>query len=92
MGVYSIAALFLISFSYWNVFPVLGIFVFSAVVLLPLLIPIAVTDDGIKNANMNNTQSVGTFSELDNLSMGNINVSNINVLFDKDFVNHVFFL
>lgn len=53
---------------------VLGIFVFSAVVLLPLLIPIAVTDDGIKNANMNNTQSVGTFSELDNLSMGNINL------------------
>uniref|UniRef100_A0A9I9CQL0 CSC1-like protein ERD4 n=1 Tax=Cucumis melo TaxID=3656 RepID=A0A9I9CQL0_CUCME len=53
---------------------VLGIFVLSAVVLLPVLIPIAVTDDGIKNAKMNNTQSVGTFSELDNLSMGNINL------------------
>ena len=58
-------------------FPVLGIFVLSAVVLLPVLMPVAATDDGIKNAKKNDTLSVGTFNELDRLSMGNVNVSNI---------------
>lgn len=58
----------------------------SAVILLPVLIPVAVTDDGIKNAAKNSTLSAGTFSELDNLSIGNVNVSNTHVLFDNDFV------
>ncbi|XP_022925887.1 CSC1-like protein ERD4 [Cucurbita moschata] len=53
---------------------VLGIFVLSAVVLLPVLIPVAATDDGIKNAKKNDTLSVGTFNELDRLSMGNVNL------------------
>ncbi|KAE8656193.1 CSC1-like protein ERD4 [Hibiscus syriacus] len=47
---------------------VLGIFVLSGVVLLPVLLPIAATD-GVKNAH---STSNGTFNDLDKLSMANI--------------------
>ncbi|XP_057428777.1 CSC1-like protein ERD4 [Lotus japonicus] len=47
---------------------VLGILVICGVVLLPVLLPVAVTDDGGKSQ----TTSKGTFGELDNLSMANI--------------------
>ncbi|XP_016439858.1 CSC1-like protein ERD4 [Nicotiana tabacum] len=47
----------------------LGIFVFSGVVLLPVLLPVASTDHSIKAAN---TTSKGTFNELDRLSMGHV--------------------
>ncbi|KAL1288911.1 hypothetical protein AAHE18_20G018600 [Arachis hypogaea] len=46
---------------------VLGILVFSGMILLPVLLPVAVTDDGGSQ-----TTSKGTFSELDKLSMANI--------------------
>ncbi|OIT37943.1 PREDICTED: CSC1-like protein ERD4 [Nicotiana attenuata] len=47
----------------------LGIFVFSGIVLLPVLLAVASTDHSIKAAN---TTSKGTFNELDSLSMGHI--------------------
>lgn len=50
--------------------PVLGILVLSGMILLPVLLPVAVTDDGGKTQ----TTSNGTFTELDKLSMGNITV------------------
>ncbi|KAL8108404.1 hypothetical protein AgCh_024751 [Apium graveolens] len=46
----------------------LGILVISGLVLLPLLLPLAVTDQG----KSNETTSNGTFTDLDKLSMGNI--------------------
>ncbi|KAL1833987.1 hypothetical protein ACET3Z_003638 [Daucus carota] len=46
----------------------LGILVFAGLVLLPLLLPLAVTDHG----KSNKTTSNGTFTDLDKLSMGNI--------------------
>ncbi|KAL1205082.1 CSC1-like protein ERD4 [Cardamine amara subsp. amara] len=53
---------------------VLGIYAFSGVLLLPILLPLAATDDGIKNdaKNATDTTSKGTFNQLDHLSMGNI--------------------
>ncbi|KAJ1414198.1 Calcium-dependent channel, 7TM region, putative phosphate [Sesbania bispinosa] len=47
---------------------VFGILVLSGIILLPVLLPLAVTDDGGKKQ----TTSKGTFNELDKLSMGNI--------------------
>ena len=49
----------------------LGIFVLSGLVLLPVLLPVAATDVGVKIAK---TTSNGTFSDLDKLSMGNVKV------------------
>ena len=65
---------------FWNSFflinvPVLGILVLSGIVLLPVLLPIAATDDGGKKQAK--TTSNGTFSDLDKLSMANIGVSYI---------------
>ena len=42
----------------------------SGAVLLPVLLPVAITDKGVKSNS--STTSNGTFSELDKLSMGNI--------------------
>lgn len=53
---------------------VLGIFVLSGIILLPALLPVAATDDSIKAAGKHTT-SIGTFNDLDKLSMGNITVS-----------------
>ncbi|XP_061370020.1 CSC1-like protein ERD4 [Gastrolobium bilobum] len=47
---------------------VFGILVLSGIILLPVLLPVAVTDDGVKKQ----TTSARTFNELDHLSMGNI--------------------
>ena len=52
--------------------PVLGILVLSGVVLLPVLLPVAATEDGAKTSSK--TTSNGTFSDLDKLSMANIEV------------------
>lgn len=49
----------------------LGILLISGLVLLPILLPVAVTDHG-KNGRNGKTTSNGTFSDLDKLSMGNI--------------------
>ncbi|CAN8303880.1 unnamed protein product [Cochlearia groenlandica] len=53
---------------------VLGIFALSGAILLPILLPLASTDDGIKASirNTTDTTSKGTFSQLDNMSMANI--------------------
>lgn len=51
---------------------VLGILVLSGLILLPVLLPVAATDDGVKITKSKNTNQ--TFSDLDNLSMGNIEV------------------
>ncbi|XP_050287838.1 CSC1-like protein ERD4 [Quercus robur] len=48
---------------------VLGILVLSGLVLLPVLLPVAATDDGVKTAS---TTSNGTFNDLDKLAMGNV--------------------
>uniref|UniRef100_A0A2N9G9G5 CSC1/OSCA1-like 7TM region domain-containing protein n=1 Tax=Fagus sylvatica TaxID=28930 RepID=A0A2N9G9G5_FAGSY len=48
---------------------VLGILVLSGLVLLPVLLPVAATDDNGKSAA---TTSNGTFSDLEKLSMGNV--------------------
>ncbi|GMI86004.1 early-responsive to dehydration 4 [Hibiscus trionum] len=50
---------------------VLGILVLSGIVLLPVLLPVASTDDGLRK-NGNTTTSKGTFNDLDKLSMANI--------------------
>ena len=49
----------------------LGILVLSGLVLLPVLLPVAATDDNGKSAA---TTSNGTFSDLEKLSMGNVKV------------------
>ncbi|CAL9216787.1 unnamed protein product [Arabidopsis halleri] len=52
---------------------VLGIFACSGLLLLPTLLPLAATDNNLKNTkNGTDTTSKGTFSQLDNLSMANI--------------------
>lgn len=51
---------------------VLGILVLSGIILLPVLIPVAMTDHGANSKSNSQTTSNGTFSELDKLSMGNI--------------------
>ncbi|KAL0011761.1 hypothetical protein SO802_006869 [Lithocarpus litseifolius] len=48
---------------------VLGILVLSGLVLLPVLLPVAATDEGVKIAS---TTSNGTFNDLDKLAMGNV--------------------
>ncbi|KAI9122660.1 hypothetical protein K1719_006500 [Acacia pycnantha] len=52
---------------------VLGILVLSGIILLPVLLPVAITDNGAMS-NSNTTVSTGTFNELDRLSMANITV------------------
>ena len=53
-------------------FPALTMLVCSGIVLLPTLLPVAVTDHSVHSTN---TTSNGTFSELDKYSMGHIEVS-----------------
>ncbi|CAK9165256.1 unnamed protein product [Ilex paraguariensis] len=48
---------------------VLGILVLAGLVLLPILLPVAVTDHAVIS---DNTTSNGTFSDLDRLSMGHV--------------------
>ncbi|XP_008784823.2 CSC1-like protein ERD4 [Phoenix dactylifera] len=48
---------------------VLGILVFSGIVLLPVLLPVSGTDHNVKAHAQN---SNGTFNDLDKLSMGNV--------------------
>ncbi|KAG9137217.1 hypothetical protein Leryth_025378 [Lithospermum erythrorhizon] len=48
---------------------VLGILFLSGLVLLPILLPVAATDPGVK---FDNTTSKGAFNELDRLSMGHV--------------------
>lgn len=50
---------------------VLGILVFSGVLLLPSLLPIAGTDDALKLSNRNN-KTGSNYSELETLAMGNV--------------------
>lgn len=52
---------------------VLGILILAGVVLLPVLLPVAATDNGLSMAS---TTSNGTFNDLDKLSIGNVTVSN----------------
>ncbi|KHN47349.1 Putative membrane protein C24H6.13 [Glycine soja] len=54
---------------------VLSILVLSGVILLPVLLPLSVTDHGMKAQSKTQTSSNGTFSELDKLSMANITAS-----------------
>ncbi|KAK6932124.1 CSC1/OSCA1-like, N-terminal transmembrane domain, partial [Dillenia turbinata] len=49
---------------------VLGILVLASVLLLPVLLPVAATDDNVKLQSQ--STSNGTFNDLDKLSMGNI--------------------
>ena len=60
--------------------PALGIMVLSGIILLPVLLPLAATDTGIKSASHGATSSNVTFSDLDKLSMGNIKVSYVTSL------------
>ncbi|KAK9267613.1 hypothetical protein L1049_010044 [Liquidambar formosana] len=48
----------------------LGILVFSGVALLPILLPVAATDDSVMSVG--STTSNGSFHDLDKLSMGNV--------------------
>ncbi|XP_057463559.1 CSC1-like protein ERD4 [Actinidia eriantha] len=50
---------------------VLGIFVLSGIVLLPVLLPVAATD---KTEKQTNETSKGSFNDLDKLSMGHVKV------------------
>lgn len=50
---------------------VLGILALSGLILLPVLLPVAMTDNNA-SSNTNATTSNGTFSDLDKLSMGNV--------------------
>lgn len=52
---------------------VLAILVFSGMILLPVLLPVAATDDGAQSTTDSN--SGGTFKNLDKLAMGNVQVS-----------------
>ncbi|KAJ4844207.1 CSC1-like protein erd4 [Turnera subulata] len=49
---------------------VLGILVLSGLVLLPVLLPVAATDNSVKMSQANDNTT--TFSELDKLAMGNV--------------------
>lgn len=83
---------------------VLGIFVLSGVILLPVLLPVAVTDKGEKtqttnkviaatdNDGKNQTTSKVTFDELDKLSMGNITVRSVlhRIFLNSILVNFAF--
>ncbi|KAJ6301873.1 hypothetical protein OIU77_016058 [Salix suchowensis] len=48
----------------------LGILVLSGLILLPVLLPVAATDDNVKAQKTNGSNQ--TFSEIDNLLMGNV--------------------
>ena len=52
---------------------VLGILVLSGILLLPALLPVAATDHNLKLSAQSNSK--GTFTNLDKLAMGNIQVS-----------------
>ena len=64
--------------------PALGIMVLSGIILLPVLLPLAATDNGIKSAShgatSNNKTSYEIFSDVDKLSMGNIKASYVTSL------------
>lgn len=51
---------------------VLTILVVSGIVLLPMLLPVSVTDHSVR---LTNTTSTGTFNQLDQLSMGHVGQS-----------------
>ncbi|KAF7842909.1 CSC1-like protein ERD4 [Senna tora] len=51
---------------------VLGILVLSGIILLPVLLPIAITDNGVKTNSNTASNATTTINELDKLSMGNI--------------------
>ncbi|KAL5773956.1 hypothetical protein ACOSP7_011513 [Xanthoceras sorbifolium] len=51
---------------------VLGILVLSGIILLPVLLPVAATDDNIKSSSSKNSTSKGTFNHFDKLSIGNV--------------------
>ncbi|GMH23748.1 hypothetical protein Nepgr_025591 [Nepenthes gracilis] len=53
---------------------VLGILVVSGIVLLPTLVPVAITDHRVK---LDNTTSNGTFSDLDMLSMEHVKTNSL---------------
>ena len=55
--------------------PVLGILVLSSLILLPVLLPVSATDIG--DTITNTTTSNGTFSDLDMLSIGHVQVTYI---------------
>lgn len=57
---------------------VLGILVLSGIILLPLLLPLAATDDGGKIVH---ARTNTTINELDKISMANIEVRNTALLF-----------
>ncbi|KAM5587574.1 hypothetical protein ABKV19_006156 [Rosa sericea] len=54
---------------------VLGILVLSSLILLPMLLPVSATDTG--DTATNTTTSNGTFSDLDKLSIGNVEVNKL---------------
>lgn len=53
---------------------VMGILVFSGIVLLPALLPVAGTDHALVDASKNN-KTAGNFTSIDKLAMGNVKVS-----------------
>lgn len=57
-------------FFFFLMVAVLGILVISAFLLLPVLLPVAATDNSLRAANI----SVGTFNDLDKLSIGHVGV------------------
>lgn len=54
---------------------VLAILVFSGIILLPVLLPVAATDNSTQSTIDSNSQ--GTFKNLDKLTMGHVQVSYI---------------
>lgn len=58
-------------FFFFLMVAVLGILVISAFLLLPVLVSVAATDNSLRAAN---TTSVGTFNDLDKLSIGHVGV------------------
>lgn len=55
---------------------VLAILLLSGIILLPVLLPVSVTDNTDKPKSESNSN--GTFTNLDKLAMGNITVSPMN--------------
>jgi hypothetical protein len=65
----------LIIFSYVTV---LSILVFSGIVLLPVLLPVAATDDNLnleRAIGLKNGKTPQNFTELEKLALGNVQVS-----------------
>ncbi|KAG8081481.1 hypothetical protein GUJ93_ZPchr0007g5530 [Zizania palustris] len=55
------------------IFPVLSILVFSGIVLLPVLLPVAGTDNALeKAAGLNNGKAAQNFTQLERLALGNV--------------------